>query len=117
MVRKTYNQIYTNTLRGWDKLLSSLYSVETQYQLESFYKLADGFGSLCDQYEKILKSNIYKYPHQIFKRYKEYKSYSNLVSQIVKDFEMTFNLYKEEVNNDSQPQYKNVVVKGFKSYE
>lgn len=59
MVRKTYNQIYTNTLRGWDKLLSSLYSVETQYQLESFYKLADGFGSLCDQYERILKLNIY----------------------------------------------------------
>ena len=30
---------------------------------------------------------------------------------------MTFNLYKEELNNDSQPQYKDVVVKGFKSYE
>lgn len=117
MVRKTYNQIYANTLRGWDKLLSSLYSVETQYQLESFYELADGFGLLCDQYERILKSNIYKYPHQIFKRYKEYKSYSNLVSQIDKEFEMTLNLCKEELNNDSQPQYQNVVVKGFKSYE
>lgn len=111
-----YISIYSNTLKGYNKLnivLNEYLENPESSDLDSIYNMLDNFKTLCGFYVQYLKLKIYKNPFKLVKNLKNYKRYCDFVLEVFNELN---ECYINEINQQlSIPEPKNIVVSGFKN--
>lgn len=111
---KIYNDIYN----GWNKLISTLYSIESNTQFENYKEMANKFSDMCDHNTLIMKKRILNSVFNIKLRYKEYKIIINLIKIMTIEFEKELNYFYDKFSPaENSLKTSRIIIKGFRKYD